>query len=265
MSTTFINPIQPYFRICTQENYQAKYVNRDGISHFYRFTLNDVKIPMSVVPDGSIDIIIKLDDDNPEIWICGSLQEIGLTFFEQGCSYFGICYQIGAVPSFLPLIPRDIINQTIPLHSISTTLASSFTERICDCDDFEQQIKSFYLVCARQKKSMQPPKLSQTLIQLMLNFRGNITIPELCDHSGYSARTVRNAFKDYYGLSPKAFNMMLRYQQVLEKLMQNEDECLIHLATDMGYSDQSHFSREFKRYNGQSPKVFQNTVKQSML
>ena len=47
MSTTFINPIQPYFRICTQENYQAKYVNRDGISHFYRFTLNDVKIPMS--------------------------------------------------------------------------------------------------------------------------------------------------------------------------------------------------------------------------
>ena len=265
MSTTFIKPIQPYFKICTKKNYQAKYVNRDGISHFYRFTLNDVTIPMSVVPDGSIDIIIKLDDNKPEIWICGSFQEIGLTFFEKGCSYFGVCYQIGAVPSFLPLIPRDIINQTIPLHSISTTLASLFTDGICDCDDFEQQIKSFYLICDRPKALIQVPELSEKLFHLMLNFRGNVTIPELCNHSGYSARTVRNSFKDYYGLSPKAFNMMLRYQQVLEKLMQNEDECLINLATDMGYSDQSHFSREFKRYNGQSPKEFQNTVKQSML
>lgn len=264
MSTLLINPIQPYFRICTHKNYQARYVNRDGISHFYTFTLEDAALAMSVVPDGSIDIIIKLDDNKPEAWVCGSLREISRTFMQQGCSYFGVRYQIGVVPSFLDLTPKDIIDQTIALQSIFNQ-GVSLIDVISSCDNFEQQIKSFYLVCDRPKALIQVPELSQKLFHLMLNFRGNVTIPELCNHSGYSARTVRNSFKDYYGLSPKAFNMMLRYQQVLEKLMQNEDECLINLATDMGYSDQSHFSREFKRYNGQSPKEFQNTVKQSML
>lgn len=264
MSTYVISPIQPYFRIHTHKSYQAKYVNYDGISHFYSFTVDEAALAVNVVPDGSIDIIFKLHDDNPEAWICGSSRELGNTLIERGCFYFGVRYQIGVMPNFLHLKPKDIIDQSIPLY-IVYALAGLLIERISDSHTFEQKIRAFNQISGKQQFLPHKPELSQTLIKLMLHHCGNISIPELSHHSGYSARTISNSFNDYYGLSPKAFNMTLRYQQSLEYLMQDKGERLTDIATDIGYSDQSHFFRQFKRYNGQGPKEFQNTLRKHLL
>lgn len=261
MNTHLISPIQPYFMIYTHKSYQAKYVNYDGISHFYSFTVDDGALAVNVVPDGSIDIIFKLNNDKPEAWICGSSRKLSNTLIERGCFYFGVRFQIGIMPSFLSLKPKDIVDQSLPLNVVYA-LAGHLIERVSDCQTFEQQINAFNQVCGGQPFLINTPALSQRLIKLMVLHRGNISIPELCHHSGYSARTISSSFNDYYGLSPKAFNLMLRYQQSLEQLMQNKVERLTDLATDVGYSDQSHFFRQFKRFNGQGPKEFQNTLKQ---
>lgn len=39
--------------------------------------------------------------------------------------------------------------------------------------------------------------------------------------------------------------------------MQNDCKRLTDLAIDSGYSDQAHFFRQFKQYNGQGPREFQ--------
>ncbi len=264
MNTHLIMPIQPYFKIHTHKSYQVRNVNHDSISHFYSFTVNDTALAVNVVPDGSIDIIFKLHDNNPEAWICGSSSKLCNTLIERGCFYFGVRYQIGVMPNFLSLKPKDIVDQSIPLN-IVCALADILIEKISDCYTFEQQIKAFSQVCGKQKSIQLMPELSQTLVELMLHHRGNISIPELCNHSGYSARTISSSFNDYYGLSPKSFNMMLRYQQSLEHIMKNKYDRLTDLASDMGYSDQSHFFRQFKHYNGQGPKEFQNTLKKYLL
>jgi len=261
MNTHLIKPIQPYFMLYAQNSYQKKYVNRDGISHFYCFTLDQAAMPINVVPDGSIDIIIKLDDDRPEAWVCGSSRILGSTLIEKGCSYFGVRYQIGVVPDFLPIKPKDIVDQSVPLHSISP-LAIQLLARLAECHNFEQQITAFQQVCGHHRRTIESYDLSQVLIKLMLQRRGNISIAELSQQSGYCTRTISGSFNNYYGLSPKAFNLILRYQQVLDHLMQSNVDRLTDLATDIGYSDQSHLCRQFKRYNGQGPKEFQNILKQ---
>lgn len=264
MKTHLISPIQPFFMIHTHKSYQAQHANYNGISHFYRFTVDDEALAVNVVPDGSADIIFKLHDDHPEAWICGSSRKLSNTLIERGCFYFGVRFQIGIMPSFLPLKPKDIVDQSIPLNLVYV-LAGLLIERVAQSQTFEQQINAFNQVCGTQQSSQHIPELSQRLVQLMLHHRGNISIPELCHHSGYSARTISSSFNDYYGFSPKAFNMMLRYQQSLEKLMKNRGGRLTDLATDVGYADQSHFFRQFKHFNGQGPKEFQNTLKQHLI
>ncbi|WP_413501536.1 helix-turn-helix domain-containing protein [Psychrobacter maritimus] len=264
MNNHLIRPIQPYFRIHTHKSYQAKYVNYDGISHFYSFVVDDSALAVNVVPDGSIDIIFKLHDDKPEAWICGSSRKLCNTLIERGCFYFGVRYQIGVMPTFLPLKPKDIIDQSIPL-CIVYALAELLIEKISDCNDFEQKIRTFSQVCSKQQFLQHKPELSQTLIKLMLYHRGNISISELSHHSGYSARTISNSFNDYYGMSPKALNMTFRYQQSLKYLMEKKYERLTDLAACIGYSDQSHFLRQFKRYNGQGPKEFQSTLRKNLI
>ncbi|MGP9691970.1 helix-turn-helix domain-containing protein [Psychrobacter sp. AOP30-A2-5] len=259
MNTQLISPIQPYFILDAQNSYQKKEINRDGIAHFYCFTLDKEGDAVSVVPDASIDIIFKLHKDKPEAWACGSWRKLGKTVFEHGCSYFGIRYQIGIVPSFLSIKPGDIIDQSIPLQDVSV-LGTSLVDRLSDCQSFEQQISVFQQICSQKTDLLQSSKLYHVLIKLMLKHHGNISITELCHQSGYSARTIGNSFNDYYGFSPKACNLILRYQHVLDRLMQNDCKRLTDLAIDTGYSDQAHFFRQFKQYNGQGPREFQHML-----
>ena len=261
MNKYMIQPLQPYFMLYAKRSYQKKYINRNGISHFYYFTLDQAAMDVNAVPDGSADIIIKLHDDAPEAWVCGSTKVLCSTFIEKGYSYFGVRYQIGVTPDFLSIKPKDIVGQSIPLQDISP-IATELLASLVECDNFDQYIDAFQRVCTVSKQISASPELAQTLMPLMIQRCGNISINELSQQSGYSLRTINSSFNNHYGLSPKTFNLILRYQQVLDQLMQNNGERLTDLATDMGYADQSHFCRQFKRYNGQNPREFQNILKQ---
>lgn len=261
MNTHIIEPLQPYFMLYTQSSYQKKHINREGISHFYCFTLEHTAMDVNVVPDGSIDIIIKLHDTNPEAWVCGSSKAPRSTLIEKGCSYFGVRYQIGVAPNFLSIQPKDVVEQSIPLHELSM-LSEPLLASLSQCHDFDGYIAAFWEICGARKGIIERSELSQALVALMIAHRGNISVAELSAYSGYSARTINNVFNNYYGLSPKTFSLILKYQQVLDQLMQSNCERLTDLATDMGYADQSHFCRQFKRYNGQAPREFQKILKQ---
>ena len=261
MEHTLINPIQPYFILDTQNSYQKKAVNHGGIAHFYRFTVGEAGECVNVVPDASMDIIFKLDPDQPEAWVCGSWRQLGTTLFEQGCSYFGVRYQIGVVPSFLSITPKDVMNQRVPLQDL-TQLGTQLLDKLSGCQDFEQQIGIYQQICAQNTASLTSSKLHHVLMAMMLQHRGNISIAALSQQSGYSTRTVSNAFGDYYGFSPKACNLILRYQHTLDRLMQNDGQRLTDLAIESGYSDQAHFFRQFKQYNGNGPREFQHRLHQ---
>ncbi len=56
------------------------------------------------------------------------------------------------------------------------------------------------------------------------------------------------AVKDVLGL--------MRFEQVGNYLWQNPAASLAGLAHELGYTDQAHLSREFKRYGGTTPAAF---------
>jgi AraC-like DNA-binding protein len=48
----------------------------------------------------------------------------------------------------------------------------------------------------------------------------------------------------------------MRFEQVRNQLWLNPNSNLAGLAQELGYTDQSHLSREFKRYCGTTPAAF---------
>lgn len=256
MNSDLLQSIQPYFVLSADSAYEKSAVHRNGIAHFYRFTTDSATEAVNVVPDASADIIVKLDADNPEAWVCGSWKQPGKTLFEQGASYFGVRYQIGAVPDFLSLPPKELIDQRLALVEVFAH-TDSLLESLTACEDFHVQIAAFSHWCGDPEIDDIPPSvLCESLAQLILSRRGNIRVAELCEDTGFSPRAINRAFSEYYGYSPKAFCLILRYQHVLSQLTHQQFERLTDLAADSGYADQSHFLHEFKRYNGQGPKQF---------
>lgn len=86
--------------------------------------------------------------------------------------------------------------------------------------------------------------------------KGRVAIETIAAESGYSARHVERLFLQAFSCGPKRFCRCLRLLSVITDMAEHTDQKLPLLIENMGYSDQSHFQREFKLFIGMTPKQF---------
>jgi hypothetical protein len=68
-------------------------------------------------------------------------------------------------------------------------------------------------------------------------------------------------FKHAAGHTVKDVSGLMRFEQVRNHLWLKPEASLAGLAQELGYADQAHLSREFKRYSGTTPAAFARTAK----
>lgn len=71
--------------------------------------------------------------------------------------------------------------------------------------------------------------------------------------SGFSHRTFIAMFRRAVGLSPKVYCRLIRFQRALALLSRSSESFCVDVALAAGYSDQSHFNREFREFTGVTP------------
>ena len=69
-------------------------------------------------------------------------------------------------------------------------------------------------------------------------------------------RQMQRLFKDHLGLSPKAYFKLMRFREAYDRTRDQREVDWIGLAELLGYSDQPHLVRDFKRFCGASPRMF---------
>ncbi|GAB08169.1 putative AraC family transcriptional regulator [Gordonia araii NBRC 100433] len=84
--------------------------------------------------------------------------------------------------------------------------------------------------------------------------RGAITVAELVERSGWSARRLTGVFTAEYGAGPKQAARLARFDHARERL--EAGEAIAAVAFACGYSDQSHLTREFTAIAGHPPREF---------
>lgn len=262
MNQSILKPIQPYFVLNTETEYLKRESNMGNIAHFYRFTVSHASDEMLVVPDASIDVIFCLDINNPYAQVCGCLHKpTRLSDFKPNTPYFGVRYQIGTAPEFLKDdYLKGITENKIPLEDILPT-AKFLIEQIASTQDFDRQIDIYTEACCNIDYVLKPA-LHQTVRDLMLEHRGIIRVDEISEYTKSSIRTINHSFTHYYGLSPKTFALIVRYQDALQQLTKGQANSLTDLALDLGYSDQSHFLKSFKQHNLSTPRQFKKMIEE---
>lgn len=83
----------------------------------------------------------------------------------------------------------------------------------------------------------------------------NLSIAELSEMCHITPEYFRSIFKKHLGQSPLAYINSLKIDRAKELLLSGMYS-VTEAATMSGYSDMSHFSREFKKMTGVSPKNF---------
>lgn len=255
-----IHSKQPWFVMNAEHFFADLKTDNPSISHFYSFQSGASADSTIAVPDGCIDLLFDCDSEAPSATVCGTTLEAKVVQFHKNRRYFGVRFLPGTFPDFLDTTATEVIDKQSDLKDIMKG-ASRLIDDISTANSFVEQvsiIKGFL-----SKKQARASNLTAQLVAKICQHQGNIQIQDLVEYSGYTARTLERKFKDDIGLTPKGFSRAIRCQSAIYHINHQQDFTFGGLAFDLGFSDQSHFLREFKKLVSATPLEFQNQVKQT--
>lgn len=100
-----------------------------------------------------------------------------------------------------------------------------------------------------------PAWLARVVEMLHEEFRHNLTVNSLGSELGIHPVHLSRVFRQFYGDTIGDYTHKLRVQFACQ-LLTNSGTNLAEIALASGFSDQSHFTRVFKRVTGMTPKAF---------
>lgn len=250
---------QPWLVMSAKEKFLLSESSNPAISHFYRFEVSQQSPDTIAIPDGCVDIVIECNADSPTAEIYGTPMEAMKVGFKPQHQYFGVRFLSGIMPDCLNISAQELIEHHYDLNDVIPK-ANQLVERLAQERDFQQQVA----LCQRffnDKQSRVLSPLTQCVVSQIFEHRGNIRIDQLAELTGYSTRTIQRLFKADLGMTPKAFGRIVRCQSAVYQINHNQALGFSDLAFDLGFTDQPHFMKEFKKLVNSTPMAYQTKVK----
>lgn len=176
------------------------------------------------------------------------------TFVLQGSGlYAGVKFKPGAFYAFCQTSQSTLTNQRQPASRIFPIATSSYSQRLMRYTDDQQIVAELETVL--QTATAQPdPKIEQVSnIISMIEQHPDYTVAMLADHFQISERLLQRLFQQYVGVGLKWSLMRNRLLQTLEQALTGDRPSWTTIAAELNYSNQSHFTNEFRRLIGMSP------------
>jgi AraC-like DNA-binding protein len=161
------------------------------------------------------------------------------------------------------LAGRRIINRLERLGELQGTTVWSMTDKIPVVD-----AKGAIIGTAGITRATGPSNSVETtghgfgpaLAHMRAHFHQEITNQHLASISNMSLRAFERQFGAAFHVTPQKFLRKLRLR-IASRALIDTDEPLSEIALKCGFADQSHFSREFRRQFGRTPRDYRGHYK----
>ncbi len=166
----------------------------------------------------------------------------------------GAKFRPGGLRPFVDRPVSAFTDKVFPLHEIFGEPAKELDRRALAHADHHAAIavvESFLReLHPRQDESF--PLVSR-IAGRIANDREIKQVEQLAGEFHVGMRTLQRLFGDYVGVSPKWMIRRHRLQEAAERLAAAETIDWPQTALDLGYADQAHFIRDFKKLVGKAP------------
>jgi AraC-like DNA-binding protein len=158
--------------------------------------------------------------------------------------------------SFFGINARDLNNGCFDMLSLPAW--KDIESLLLRTDNTKEQIQIIldFLEQLFEVKKQQLDYAVTDAIKIILDCKAQITVAMLSDKVHLTLRTFERRFLKEVGIGPKDFIQIIKFQQSLEQLANQDYSKLSDIVYANGYSDQSHFIRVFKAFTGTTPKRF---------
>lgn len=100
------------------------------------------------------------------------------------------------------------------------------------------------------------PVLINSIVDYMDRINGMTTVSKICRLFNIAPRTLERHFNETMGISPRKMLRILRVRHAIRLINEKPDIHLTQISYLIGYYDQSHFIRDFRKTTGTTPGSF---------
>lgn len=228
------------------------------VSHYWLSLSNDSPV-YTALPDGCVDLVLAVTPDDYGAWIYGSTTRPTDVACTPGAHYLGVRFQPGQSRHFIDAAACEITDARAELPGLMQFPAEMMATRIVD-DTLFTQLDDIFLVML----SRSPPAVGLTdqVIQYVEAHHGAVCIEELARQFGKSRRQIERTFLRIVGVPLKFFCTITRLHHAARLIARASGRSLTAIASDAGYSDQAHMTRDFRRLAGATPGKLRQDARQ---
>jgi AraC-like DNA-binding protein len=252
------------------------YVPRDPITPFIEsvFHFKDFVPDHSVervVPTGHVFLLFELDGferhtfDNStlelnktvsEVWISGMHRNYISISAHENSEMLVIQFKpFGAYPFFH--FPIEGLNERIvPARDLLGEAPIQLRSHLMGISDSAARFRLVEdWLLERYDETKSPPSDFVTLVERLREAPID-RLSQLIEDYPASQKHLIGQFRKYVGLTPKYFQRIQRFNEILQKIQSQKAISWTDIAYECGYSDQSHFIKEFRHFSGFNPSEF---------
>ena len=224
-----------------------------------------------VVPTGSMHLVFRLSDDPLRLYegdadpegqllstavVGGARTRFYIRDVSRPLHSVGAQLRPGSALLLFGTPANALAERHTALEDLWGSRVSTVRDRLGGALSLEERLEAFEELLAERLPRVQGlhPAVAQALAQLS----GLTTVHDVVKQSGYSHRRFVELFVQDVGLTPKAYSRVQRFQRALERASRPDGTSWTDIAADAGYSDQSHFNREFRDCVGITPSEYRD-------
>lgn len=222
---------------------------RPYVSHYW-LSRHNREDRQAVLPDGAVDLVLVGAGASAQAWVYGTTTASQFVALEHGAHYLGVRFHPGQSRHFLRAAAAELTDTHEPAHGLLAF----------DLQDLPGQLVAgpvfagLDAVLERHLRACPPTASNLDAAIRSLAVTGT-PVAQAARLYGKSLRQFERQFQLDVGVGPKLYARIARFQRAA-RLLAGSPLTLAELAADLGYSDQSHMSHEFRRFAGLSPSAY---------
>lgn len=163
----------------------------------------------------------------------------------------------GAFPLFRVAMHETVDDKIFDLEALFGKWARETREALCNLEEVNQKVNFLQQeLITLSRRKQHDNRITDFCVKFLKRAHGLVPMKELERKTGYSRRYLDLLFRQQVGLSPKVLASIFRFQTLYQKWARGVSYDVLKEELYEHYYDQAHFSKEFKRMTGHSPRKF---------
>ena len=175
----------------------------------------------------------------------------------------GMRFRPGAFRAFIGKPVHLLTDKVVPVSTLLDCGDAEAENAVLGAEDDAAMVAAAEALLLRVLPPPDPQvERIHAILQMLQQDLALTQVRDLAERAGLSERTLQQLFSSHVGVTPKWVICRYRLHEAADKLAGGEPVDLAELAHALGYFDQAHFTRDFRKLVGKAPAEYRREDRQ---